>query len=221
MRKLLLASAVSSTDGFDPGGFAAIEDLKAADWIGSPFHEEYARIAPSPDVHTLIHKAKEVVIGFRGWTADDIRSIQAPTLIVIGDAGIVRPEHAVEMFRLFCSDADGDSVERPPNTQLAVLPGMPHVEFMHRTDLLVATPYNPTAESSTARPANNATWSRKPCWRGVLPDRLAHLGDLDVHGAPRLQQNRALRPSMRIVSHRRCISSSIGRPGDERRTKPA
>lgn len=38
---------------------------------------------------------------FRDWREEDIKSIQAPALIVIGDQDVVRPEHAVEMYRLF------------------------------------------------------------------------------------------------------------------------
>ena len=40
------------------------------------------------------------------------------TLIVIGDADIIRPEHAVEMFRLL------------PHGQLAVLPGTDHMTIV-------------------------------------------------------------------------------------------
>ena len=47
----------------------------------------------------------------------DIRNIQAPALVVIGDADIVRPEHAVERFRLM------------PDARLMVLPGG-HGEYL-------------------------------------------------------------------------------------------
>ena len=36
----------------------------------------------------------------RDLPADDVEAIGAPTLLIIGDSDIVRPEHAVEMFRL-------------------------------------------------------------------------------------------------------------------------
>jgi hypothetical protein len=48
---------------------------------------------------------------FKDWPAEAIQSIQAPALVMIGDADSVRPEHAVEMFRLL------------PQGRLAVLPG--------------------------------------------------------------------------------------------------
>jgi len=60
---------------------------------------------------------------FKDWRPEDIQSINAPTLIVIGDADIVRPEHGVRMFRLL------------PHAQLAVLPGTDHMMIVNRADL--------------------------------------------------------------------------------------
>lgn len=48
---------------------------------------------------------------FKGWTKEQIASIQAPTLVVIGDHDLPTPEHAAEMSRLL------------PHGQLAILPG--------------------------------------------------------------------------------------------------
>src|SRR3972149_4817507 len=51
------------------------------------------------------------MVEFKDWRAEDIKSIQSPTLIINGDADVVRTEHAMEMFRLL------------PNAKLAILPG--------------------------------------------------------------------------------------------------
>jgi len=48
------------------------------------------------------------------YTRDEVASIKAPTLIVIGDADIVTPEHAVEMFRTI------------PGARLCVVPNAGH-----------------------------------------------------------------------------------------------
>jgi pimeloyl-ACP methyl ester carboxylesterase len=37
------------------------------------------------------------------FTRAQLQSIEAPTLIIVGDADIVTPEHAVEMFRAIAS----------------------------------------------------------------------------------------------------------------------
>lgn len=48
---------------------------------------------------------------------------------MIGDADIVRPEHAVEMFRLFGGGGSGGTGPMP-SSRLAVIPGADHMSFM-------------------------------------------------------------------------------------------
>src|SRR5919201_1220643 len=101
LRKLVLGSPVYNSDGFHPGLLAGIQTMKPEDMIGSPFHDEYLRLAPKPeDFPTLIAKVKQLDRENIDWPPETVRSIKAPTLIVIGDSDIVRPEHAVQMFRL-------------------------------------------------------------------------------------------------------------------------
>lgn len=76
--------------------------------------------------------------GFKGLPDDAIRNLEAPTLIVIGDSDLVRPEHAVEMFRLLGGGVFGDMPPGLPASQLAVLPGTSHVTAVERADLLLA-----------------------------------------------------------------------------------
>ena len=69
--------------------------------------------------------------------AEAIQAITAPTLLIIGDSDIIRPEHAVEMFRLLGGGVIGD-LAGLPTAQLAVLPGTTHVTLVQRADLLLA-----------------------------------------------------------------------------------
>jgi len=69
--------------------------------------------------------------------AEVIEAIEAPTLLIIGDSDLVRPEHAVEMFRLLGGGVFGDTPAGLPNSQLAVLPGTSHVTLVSRADLLL------------------------------------------------------------------------------------
>jgi pimeloyl-ACP methyl ester carboxylesterase len=59
---------------------------------------------------------------FKSWRPEDIQSIDAPTTVMVGDADIVRPEHAVELFRLLS------------HSQLAMLPGTEHHTLVERVD---------------------------------------------------------------------------------------
>src|SRR5262249_38895659 len=62
---------------------------------------------------------------------------KAPTLLVIGDADIVRPEHTVQMFRLLGGGVAGD-LHGLTRAQLAVLPGTTHISVVQRVEWLVS-----------------------------------------------------------------------------------
>lgn len=66
-----------------------------------------------------------------------IAAIKSPALLIIGDSDIIRPEHSVEMFRLFGGGIMGDTPEGLPDSQLAILPGTSHVTLVDRADLLL------------------------------------------------------------------------------------
>ena len=87
--------------------------------IPPQFAKAYAKVAPEPgNWATLVSKIMKQGASFKGWTPDQIRSIAAPTLIVVADRDIARPEHAAEMFRLH------------RHAQLAVLPGKDHITLV-------------------------------------------------------------------------------------------
>jgi len=136
VRKLAVASLAHTRDGLHPGLLEGLEQLTPEALAGTPFEQAYAREAPNPeDWPTLVAKVKVLNSQIPDWPADAIRSITAPVLIIIGDSDIVRPEHAVEMFRLLGGGVIGD-VAGLPRSQLAVLPGTTHITLVHRGDWL-------------------------------------------------------------------------------------
>ena len=68
--------------------------------------------------------------------------VTAATLLIVGDADVVRPEHVVQMLRLLGGGVPGDIVGLP-RSQLAVLPGTTHVTIITKTDWLLSmiTPF--------------------------------------------------------------------------------
>jgi pimeloyl-ACP methyl ester carboxylesterase len=138
VRKLVLAAVTYNSNGFHPGLLAGMEQLQPEHLAGTPFQEEYARTAPKPeDWPELIAKVKQMNRQIPDWPAEAIQSIKAPTMIIIGDSDIIRPEHAVEMFRLLGGGVPGDNVGLP-NSQLAVLPGTTHVTLILRAEWLLS-----------------------------------------------------------------------------------
>jgi pimeloyl-ACP methyl ester carboxylesterase len=138
VRKLVLASVTYNKRGLHPGLMEGLAEMKPEMMFGSSWHEEYMRIAPNPDdFATLFAKKTQMDREVQDFPAEAIEAIKAPTLLIIGDSDIVRPEHAVEMFRLLGGGVMGD-LAGLPNSQLAVLPGTTHVTLVERADWLVS-----------------------------------------------------------------------------------
>ncbi|MGH2588736.1 MAG: alpha/beta fold hydrolase [Dehalococcoidia bacterium] len=143
VRRLVLATPIYSRDGFHPGLLEGVENLKPENLAGSPFQEAYARVAPNPDDWpTLIARNGQLHRGLTGLPPEVIQAITAPALLIIGDSDVVRPEHAVELFRLLGGGVAGD-IAGLPRSQLAVLPGTTHITLVHRAEWLVSmiTPF--------------------------------------------------------------------------------
>lgn len=114
VHKLAIAGTNYNNDGLYPEILEFLRHANAED-MPAVLRGAYTRVAPKPeDWPTLVAKVARLGVDFQGWRPEDIRSIKAPALVMIGDADIVRPEHAVELFRLL------------PHAQLAVLPGTDH-----------------------------------------------------------------------------------------------
>jgi pimeloyl-ACP methyl ester carboxylesterase len=138
-RKLVFAGGASyRPDGLYPELLEAEQTMKPEDLAGSPFHEAYRKTAPDPEQWpALVAKTKELDLSWEGLSPEEVRSIEAPTLLLIGDSDIVRPEHVVEMFRLLGGGVIGD-LAGLPRSQLAVLPGTTHIGVVERADWLIS-----------------------------------------------------------------------------------
>jgi pimeloyl-ACP methyl ester carboxylesterase len=138
VRKLVLASVTYTLSGVHPGLMDGLGEMTADMMHGSPWHDEYLRIAPNPDgFATLFAKKSQMDRNIQDVPAAAIQAIKAPTLLIIGDSDLVRPEHAVEMFRLLGGGVFGDMAGLP-TSQLAILPGTTHVSLVSRAELLLA-----------------------------------------------------------------------------------
>jgi pimeloyl-ACP methyl ester carboxylesterase len=138
VRKLVVVSASSTSDGMYPEVLAAIEQLTPDVFAGTPWREAYDRAAPHPEAFpTLVAKLKQLDLTPFAWPPAAVRALAAPTMIVVGDADGTRPEHAVELFRLRGGGVFGDLAGLPA-AQLAVLPGTTHVGLLDRADWLLA-----------------------------------------------------------------------------------
>jgi pimeloyl-ACP methyl ester carboxylesterase len=139
VRKIVYAGGASfNSDGYYPGLIEGEKKMTADALAGTPWEKAYKRIAPNPkDWPKLVERIKDLDVNWRGLSEDQVRSIKAPALLIVGDADVVRPEHVVQMFRLLGGGVPGDMVGLP-RSQLAVLPGTTHVTLITRTNWLLS-----------------------------------------------------------------------------------
>jgi pimeloyl-ACP methyl ester carboxylesterase len=125
VRKLVLASAFFSHGAAEPafwGGFAAA----TPDAMPAILRDAYLEVAPRPEnFESFFYKGVNLMRTFRDIPEETMRAIGAPALIACGDSDVMRPEHAVEEYRLL------------RHAQLAILPGTQHMELTSRTEWLV------------------------------------------------------------------------------------
>lgn len=111
MRKLVLGSTFFKKDGLYMTFWESLNHSTLSD-MPQQLKDAYTKVAPNANnLSRMYEKDKKRMLEFEDWKAEDIHYIDAPTLILIGDKDVIRPEHAVEMFRLF------------PQARLSILPG--------------------------------------------------------------------------------------------------
>ena len=111
VRKLVLGSTFFKRDGLYLTFWESLNHSALSD-MPQQLKDAYTKVAPEPnDLPKMYEKDKKRMLEFVDWKAEDIQSINAPALIIVGDEDVVRPEHAVEMFRLL------------PHARLSILPG--------------------------------------------------------------------------------------------------
>ncbi|HET6278934.1 MAG TPA: alpha/beta hydrolase, partial [Candidatus Polarisedimenticolia bacterium] len=99
VRKLVFASSITRRDGAQRQFW---EFMDQADFSNMPQPLKDAFLRVNPDVRqlkTMHDKDAARMRGFKDVPDDLVRSVRAPTLIVLGDQDIVKLEHAVEMAR--------------------------------------------------------------------------------------------------------------------------
>jgi pimeloyl-ACP methyl ester carboxylesterase len=138
--RLVFAGGASfNPSGVYPELLAGFESFDPHSVDGTIWHDAYRRVAPDPDAWSaLVVKVNGLDrSGEPKWSPERLMALRVPTLLIVGDADVVRPEHAVEMFRLLGGGVPGDLVQLPP-AELAILPGTTHVGLLERTDWLAS-----------------------------------------------------------------------------------
>ena len=123
VRKVAIIGAGYNTDAEVPEFKKRMAAMKPDNEHTLPFRDAYRHVAPHPEQWpVLIEKIKAMYANFRGWSATEMRALKAPLMVMLGDQNFLRPEHALELFRM------------APNRRLAILPGSDHSAPVTRVD---------------------------------------------------------------------------------------
>jgi pimeloyl-ACP methyl ester carboxylesterase len=140
--KLVSLSATYRKDGWYPSVVTGIERLSAAAFAGSPIEKAFKEHTPDAAAFdAYIEKMKVLNIDDQNISDAQMRSISAKTMVIVGDADAVKPEHALAMFELR-GGGDEDAaasgmLQNVPAARLAILPAMSHIGISGESAVLV------------------------------------------------------------------------------------
>lgn len=142
VKHLVVASVSFNEAGNLPGFAQQMASITPEVFAGSVMEREFRRLSPNPDAFPSVVDKIKVMDQGQDWPAEQIRALTSPTFIIVGDHDIVRPEHAVELYRL---RGGGDTArasqpfltEAPP-ARLAILPSSSHIDVFGDPALLAA-----------------------------------------------------------------------------------
>src|SRR5258708_103732 len=118
VNRLVLASATYKRDGMPPGFFEGFQHASLEKTMPQPLKDAYLRANPDlKGLQAMFDRDVARMAAFKDISAAEIKAIQAPTLVINGDADVVRPEHALELSRTL------------PHAKLAILPAA-HREYI-------------------------------------------------------------------------------------------
>lgn len=112
VNKLVLVSATTKRSGMQPGFFEGFRGASLEKMMPQPLKDAYLKANPDPkELQKMFDRDVARMVAFKDISDDRIKAIQAPSLVINGDADVVRPEHALELSRTL------------PHARLAILPG--------------------------------------------------------------------------------------------------
>ena len=132
VNKIIVASTFYNKDGAQSWFW---DMMARPTFDGMPQQLKDAFLKINADTNALYRMYERDVARMQSFpdiSEDLIKKIKAPAFIIIGDADVVRPEHAVEMYRLL------------PHSRLAIIPGghgdyIGEITTRHDTILISAT----------------------------------------------------------------------------------
>lgn len=109
--KMILGSALAKRNGA-PDWFWGFMEQAKLEHMPEQLKTAYKQVAADPNGLQVMHdRDAKRMVNFKDIPDEQIKSIKAPTLIIIGDKDVITPEHAIELQRQII------------NAELAIIPG--------------------------------------------------------------------------------------------------
>lgn len=136
VKKLVVISSVYKLDGWVKAARDVFPTITPEMFENTPLKTEYDRLAPDKS-HWREFVAKHVRLDSKDFDlgAENVKTIKSPALFISGDNDGVDHKHLIEMYSLFGGGVMGD-LAGLPKSQLAIIPGMTHVNLMMQTKQL-------------------------------------------------------------------------------------
>ena len=139
--KLVSLSATYRKDGLYPSLSEGIEGQGATAFAGTSVERAFKEHTPDAAAFdAYLEKMKVLGINDHNISDAQMRSIPAKTMVIAGDADVVKPEHALAMFKL---RGGGDEeaaasgvLQQVPAARLVILPATSHIGIFAESAVL-------------------------------------------------------------------------------------
>jgi pimeloyl-ACP methyl ester carboxylesterase len=118
VHKLVLCSTFYSHAGFIPPLREMFQQPPNPGAVPPPLRDAYLAAAPHPDLANLVTKTVAMMRGFHDLDLAQLKSVTAPTLVMLGDHDVTTIEQAVEIAHTV------------PHGELAIFPASQHGEYI-------------------------------------------------------------------------------------------
>jgi len=129
VRKLAILGSTSGRldETYEPEQYLQYQSIPD-DFAPPMLKEPYDRLSPNPERwYDMVIKIRDLGPRFEGFMVEELGSIQAEVLIMMGDRDVISPEHAVAMYR------------KIPHAQLVIYPGGDHFMLWSDPDKVMST----------------------------------------------------------------------------------
>ncbi|MFT3912077.1 MAG: alpha/beta hydrolase [Ferruginibacter sp.] len=138
IKKLIIISSTYKSEGWLPVMYTTLASFKPESLDNTPLRSEYIKVAPDT---SSWHKFTAKMLKFSAEKFDlgddNIKSIKAPALLIMGDNDGTDKKVLAETYSLFGGNVFADVVGTP-KSQLAILPAKGHMSLMMETQAIAA-----------------------------------------------------------------------------------